>query len=183
MAKKVLVILSEGFEEIEAIAPIDILRRAKIEVTIATPDKDLVVTGRNGIRVTADQYLKKVDIEMFDTLILPGGPAAKVLKEREDILELVRGFHEKGKKIAAICAAPLILKNSGVLEGHRYTAYPGIEELGKMEKEESVVKDRQLITSKSPGTAIEFALNIVDDLVGKKVADKIKEDICFSYEY
>jgi 4-methyl-5(b-hydroxyethyl)-thiazole monophosphate biosynthesis len=183
MAKKVLVILSEGFEEIEAIVPIDILRRAKVEVTIATPDKDLVVAGRNGVRITADQYLTKVNFEVFDALVLPGGPAAKVLKEREDILELVCGFHKKGKQIAAICAAPLILKNSGVLEGHRYTGYPGTQELAKMEEEKLVVKDRQLITSKSPGTAIEFALNIVADLVGEKTADKIKEDICFSYEY
>jgi len=182
MTKKVLVILSEGFEEIEAIAPIDILRRAKVEVTIATSNKDVVVTGRNGIRVVADQYLKKVDSEMFDILVLPGGSAAHLLRGREDILELVRGFYEKGKKIAAICAAPLILKSSGVLEGHRYTGYPH-EELIEREKEALVVKDRQLITSQSAGTAIEFALNIVADLVGRKVADKIKGDICFLYEY
>ena len=126
--KKVALFLAEGFEEIEALGTVDILRRAKIDiVTISITDNNVVTCAHN-IPVTADKKFNDIDFTNFDMLVLPGGmPGAKHLNEHEDLKNLISDFNSKGKLIAAICAAPMVLGGLGVLDGKRATCYPGFE--------------------------------------------------------
>lgn len=114
--KRVLCILENGFEEIEAVTPIDLLRRAGVEVVMAGVSST-EVAGKCGIRMSADALLGNVSCEHFDVLFLPGGPAVKELRKHSEIIDLIRSFHSGGKLIAAICAAPLLLKDAGIIDG------------------------------------------------------------------
>lgn len=180
MKKTVLVILAPGFEEIEAVTPIDILRRANIEVTIASLENDLHVRSRGNVVVAAEVKLEDVVRKNFDAILLPGGPGTKNLREDDRVLELVNKFFDEGKLIGAICAAPTVLLEAGVLEGKRYTAHFSVEnELTEIQKQSAVVKDGNIITSQGPGTAIQFGFALVEALVGKSMADKIAGDMCY----
>lgn len=180
MKKSILVILAPGFEEIEAITPIDILRRANIEVTIASLNDELQVPSRGNVVVVAEVKLKDVIKKNFDAILLPGGPGTKDLREDERVLELVNQFNDSQKIVGAICAAPTVLADAGILEGKRYTAHFSVaDELTAIQKESAVVKDGNVITSQGPGTAIQFGLSLVEALVGKSAADKITKDICY----
>lgn len=174
--KRVLCILENGFEEIEAIAPVDLLRRAGVEVVMAGVSS-LEVTGKCGIRVAADVLLENVSGDDFDALFLPGGPAVMVLRNNAELIALIRAFHGGRKFIAAICAAPLLLKDAGVLAGERITAHfttagelPGITG-GRVEREAN------LLTSRGAGTAIEFGLAFVALLVGEEAAAEVSRAI------
>lgn len=180
MKKCVLTFLATGFEEIETITPIDILRRAEIEVVIASVSEEKMVEGRNHLVIEANVTLSEVLDAHFDAIVLPGGPGAKVLRKDKRILELVREFHNKNRTIAAICAAPTVLLEAGILEGYSYTAHFSTKgELPDIQADKSVVVDKNLITSQGPGTALPFAFAIVETLVGKEVVNKIKADICY----
>ncbi|NLD24178.1 MAG: DJ-1/PfpI family protein [Bacteroidales bacterium] len=167
--KKVALFLAEGFEEIEALGTVDILRRAKIDiVTISITDNN-VVTGAHNIPVTADKKFNDIDFTNFDMLVLPGGmPGAKHLNEHEDLKNLISDFNSKGKLIAAICAAPMVLGGLGVLDGKRATCYPGFEPelIGAKTTGESVVVDENIITGKGPGLIFDFGLRLVEQLLG-----------------
>lgn len=181
MTKKILTILAPGFEEIEAITPIDIFRRAEFEVTLASLDDEKKVHGRNKICIETSTTLDKAKESDFDVLFLPGGPGAKKLRNDERVLELVKDFNDKNLLIAAICAAPTVLLDAGILAGKKYTAHFSTqEELPNIQKE-PVVVDKNIITSQGPGTALPFALKIVEVLSGKEIAKKIAENICSSY--
>jgi 4-methyl-5(b-hydroxyethyl)-thiazole monophosphate biosynthesis len=182
---KVVVILAEGFEEVEAMSIVDILRRANIEVVLAGLQEGPVSSARK-VRVLPDTVISTVQPEDFDMLILPGGqPGSDNLNADGRVKNLIRGFHEKGKLTGAICAAPYVLANAGVLEGRRATSYPTYrEKLGKaVYEEKTVVEDGNILTSRGPGTAPCFALAIVpcfalaivERLVGKGKAEQIKE--------
>jgi protein deglycase len=177
MLKTALVILAEGFEEVEAIAPVDVLRRAGVRVTIAGV-KDLLVKSSRKIGIEADILLGDL-VEMPDAVILPGGiPGATNLARSEEVAELIRNMNQAGKIIAAICAAPaVVLAPLGILDGKKATCYPGCEAdfSGKtVHSKERVVVDGNIITSQGPGTALEFALEIAARLVGKDMADNVR---------
>lgn len=181
MSQKALVILHPGFEEIEAVAPIDLLARAGIEVTQATIGADLQVTGRNQITFVATDHFKEVKNELFDVLILPGGPGINELRNHPQLVGCIKNHHEQGRLIACICAAPLLLKDAGVLTTHMYTAHPSvIAELPEAQNS-AVVEDRNILTSRGAGTATEFALKIVERLCGSDTAQSIADSICAVY--
>lgn len=178
MSKKVLILLADGFEEIEAVTPIDVLRRAGLEVTVAGVS-GLEVTGAHSVRIRADVELASYQ-GVPDAVILPGGmPGAKNLVESKQVLELVKKVYEQKKVVGAICASPaVVLTPTGILEGKKATCYPGFE--GELPSsvtfcEERVVVDGNVITSRGPGTALEFALNLVEQLVGKRDAAQLRE--------
>jgi len=175
MSKKVLVPLAPGFEEIEAITSIDVLRRAGIEVVTVSLNS-IDVKGAHNIPVIADKRIKQIKIEEFDGILLPGGmPGAQNLKENSQILKFVRQINENKLMVAAICAAPIVLETAGILENINATSYPSFKkEVPSCNyKEERVVKDGNIITSRGAGVALEFALEVVEYLEGKKV----KEDL------
>lgn len=171
---RALVLLAEGFEEIEAVTIADVLRRAGVSVTLASL-KDRVVRGSHAIAVAADATLEEAPAGDYDALILPGGmPGAKHLAEDSRVLELVRSFVGQGKLTAAICAAPTVLEAAGVLDGVRATSYPGYELPSAHYLEDRVVLDGSILTSRGPGTAIDFALALVQRLVTPEAARKVR---------
>ncbi len=169
---KVLVPLASGFEEIEAVNIIDVLRRAEIEVLIASLDAKNLVKGANGITVETDCELKDVDVDALDMIVLPGGNAGtQALSEDKTVQHILKEMDKKGKNIGAICAAPLALHKAGVLK-HNYTCYPSVEkeirEDGYQGDTSMVVEDANVMTSRGPATAICFALQIVKKLRGQE---------------
>jgi 4-methyl-5(b-hydroxyethyl)-thiazole monophosphate biosynthesis len=175
----VLILLPEGFEELEAVAPIDLLRRAGAEVVIASLGSERTVTGRNGIRVLADTTLAAVANQTFDCLLLPGGPGVKHLRADPRAIELVRRQSSAGRWIAAICAAPTVLKDAGLIPGIRFTAHPSVaSELPELLSDQRVVRDGRIITSRGAGTAIEFGLEVVSALRGPAVAQAVSASVC-----
>lgn len=169
MPQKVLVILSPGFEEIEAITVIDILRRANINVTITGLEEDLV-TGSHNISVKTDIYYKNLNIDEFDFLILPGGqPGTNNMKDNSTVIDWLQKFKKENKRIAAICAAPTVLEKAKIIKNTKITSYPADKERfdPKQYSEQNVVADKNIITSRGVGTAIEFALELVEIIIGK----------------
>ncbi len=174
--KRVLVPLAEGFEELEAVTIIDILRRAHIEVVVASLAGS-PVTGAHGIRLAADTPLGALAEQDFDMIALPGGmPGADHLKKDPRIAEIVRRLHAAGRPVAAICAAPMVLAAAGVLDGRRATSYPGFLEDAHQATVvgDAVVVDGGVTTSRGPGTALDFALTLVEELVGRDVRQAIE---------
>ena len=178
--KKVVLVLTDGFEEIEAITPIDILRRAGMGVLAAGLSKK-VVTGSHGIVITADVLLKEVS-ELPDAIIFPGGPGAEDLGKSTVVREWVHRMSEAKKVVGAICAAPAaLLAPAGVLEGKKATCFPGYETRltagGAIFSTDRVVTDGELITSRGAGTAMEFSLELVRKLAGPAMAAEISGKI------
>jgi 4-methyl-5(b-hydroxyethyl)-thiazole monophosphate biosynthesis len=174
---KVVILLADGFEEVEAVAIVDVLRRAEIEVTIAGLHKGAVVSARN-IRVLPDTVIDNIRSDDFDMIVLPGGqPGSDNLNGDPCVVALIKEFNTKGKLTGAICAAPYVLANAGVLEGRRATSYPTYQEkLGNAIYEETaVVEDGNVMTSRGPGTALCFGLSIVAKLAGAEKAQEIKK--------
>ncbi|NLD91271.1 MAG: DJ-1/PfpI family protein [Fibrobacter sp.] len=179
--KHVITILAEGFEEIEAVTFIDILRRAHIQVTILGL-KSFEIKGAHDIRIRADHLLADFK-ESYDGIILAGGqPGTTNLIKSPDVLKIVKTAHTKGLLLGAICAAPSVLAEAGILDGYKVTCYPGVEErLGNaIFVEEPVVVDRTIITSRGVGTAINFAIELVRYLNNDESADKISKAILFN---
>lgn len=176
LMKRVLCVLENGFEEIEAITPVDVLRRAGMEVVLAGVSGTLV-TGKNGIRIEADVLLEILAAEGFDALFLPGGPAVMDMRKNAQISELIRGFYVKDKLIAAICAAPLLLQDAGILEGRKFTAHFTTNDELPENCGERVVTDGALITSRGAGTALDFGLEMVAVLAGATVRDEVATGI------
>ena len=177
--KKAIVFLAEGFEEIEAISIIDILRRAEISVTTISVSKDKLVKGAHNIPVQADKLFDDVDFANYEMLILPGGmPGAKNLNEHEGVKEQLKAF-AKDKLIGAICAAPMVLGGMGLLKGKRATCFPGFEPelIDATVTNEPVTVDGNIITGKGPAFAIKFSLQIIEILAGKATRDQISNDL------
>jgi 4-methyl-5(b-hydroxyethyl)-thiazole monophosphate biosynthesis len=174
MSKRVLCLIAEGFEEIETITPVDLLRRAGAEVVLAALADGIHCTGRCGIVLHADAKLADVDAGGFDLLLLPGGPGVQVLRADGRAAQLARAFADKGGAVAAICAAPLVLHDAGLLEGRPYTAHDSTwDVLTAARGEERVVVDGALVTSRGAGTALEFSLALVGLLFGEAERDKV----------
>lgn len=176
---KVLVPLAEGFEEIEALAVVDVLRRAEIEVIVAGLHPGPVNSVRR-VSVLPDTTIDTVGSDGFDMIILPGGqPGTDNLNNDARIHRLLTDFHSSGKLIGAICAAPSILAAAGLLKGRRVTAYPGYNTKldGAVYEDRTVVSDGNIITSQGPGTAISFALAVVTRLSGEYVSEAVKKSM------
>jgi 4-methyl-5(b-hydroxyethyl)-thiazole monophosphate biosynthesis len=171
---RAMVPLAEGFEEIEAVTIIDILRRANIEVTVAGVGT-MRPTGSHGISVECDAPLDALRQERFDAVVLPGGPGTRRLLESLEIIAAVTNQAKRGELLAAICAAPTVLEHAGLLKGKRATSHP--DQYPEMKSciyvEESVVEDGNIITSRGAGTAIAFAAAVVKKLAGEDAARDI----------
>ena len=175
--KRVLVPLAPGFEEIEAITVIDVLRRAGIEVTVAGTQAG-PIEGSRGIRVTADKTLADMRAEDFDMIAVPGGAkGVENLQKDPRLLPLLGEFTANGKQVAAICAAPSLLAAAGLLCGKQATSHPSVKEkvaAAAIYSEERVVTDGKLVTSRGPGTAMEFALKLAEILAGAEKVSELK---------
>src|ERR1035437_1282825 len=178
---KAYIFLADGFEEIEAIAPIDIFRRAGIEVVTVSIGVRKAVNGAHGIPVLADSHFSDINFSENDLLFLPGGmPGTKNLGAHVGLKNLISLQVQKGEKVAAICAAPSILGKMGLLQGKEAICYPGFEKelVGATLSENKVVKAENIFTAKGAGVAIQFALKLVEELKGKEEADRIANSIC-----
>ena len=193
----VLVFLADGFEEIEALTVMDYMRRTDIQVTSASLADDTLVRGAHDISVQADRNLNDILglpvaelsdegleelMKAWDAVVLPGGmPGSKNLSEDARVLAMLKAQDRRGGIVAAICAAPLALDAAGLLHGRRHTSFPGIREqlsdATNYVDEELVVADGQLVTSRGPGTAVYFALELIGRLAGRETAHTIAEDI------
>jgi 4-methyl-5(b-hydroxyethyl)-thiazole monophosphate biosynthesis len=179
-----LFLLANGFEELEFMAPYDILHRGGIEVKAASISSEKEVAGAHGLNVLADSLLQNVEGLPFDLLILPGGgPGTKNLRESELVKNLLLKSYEAGKSIAAICAAPSVLANAGILQSHCATSYPSVREdvepYCKKYLDIPVVISENIITSKSAGTAVEFGFCLLSLLAGTDVAEDVKGKMKF----
>jgi len=182
---KVLVPLANGFEEIEAMSIIDVLSRSGIDVIVAGLEKREVEGANTGMKFIAHTVLDEVDISKLDMIVLPGGlPGAEYLAKSEKIKSIIKELSEKNKPVGAICAAPWALKEAGILEGKKHTNYPGFESRTGVEgyiDNQKVVKDGNIITSRGPGTAICFALEIVKMFQGDDAYNQLKEGLLVDF--
>ncbi|MBK0348301.1 DJ-1/PfpI family protein [Aerococcaceae bacterium zg-ZJ1578] len=180
--KKFLVLLADGFEEIEALTPVDYLRRAGIEVDTASITEELQVTGSHQITVIADKLLKDISVDDYDGIYLPGGlPGATNLRDNETVIELVQAFNRQEKLVTAICAAPIVLEKAGVIKDKRVTSFPTFEtELTSAKQyvdNQIVVVDDNVITGRGAAVAIYESFKIVETLLGREAVDKLKQGI------
>jgi 4-methyl-5(b-hydroxyethyl)-thiazole monophosphate biosynthesis len=179
---KVYVFLADGFEEVEGLTVVDILRRAGADVTTVSIGADTMIRGSHGISVMADELFDENALADGDLYVLPGGmPGTLHLGEHEGLGRVLISAKKNGKKIAAICAAPSVLGALGLLEGEKAVCYPGMEEKlhGAETGTEEVVRSGQITTSRGVGTAIPFALELTAQLKGRETADRIAGSIVF----
>ena len=176
--KKVFIPLAEGFEEIETFAVVDILRRAGIDVVTAGLQGTIVKSASN-VKVIADKKLEEINND-YDAIVLPGGnPGYINLQKSQKIMNMVKDFDNKNKVVAAICASPTILAKLGLLEDKKATVFPGLERELPRPRSAKVIADGNIVTSQGPGTAIDFALKLVEILEGKNKASAIKSEIVY----
>jgi 4-methyl-5(b-hydroxyethyl)-thiazole monophosphate biosynthesis len=183
MNKSALFIFHNGLEELEAIAPLDILRRSGVQCTAASASGQLEVIGRNEITLKADCLLEEVLQREFDLIVIPGGPSVYTLRKDERVVELVKNQSALNKLVAAICAAPTILKNAGLLTDKAYTAHFTVgDELPNIQETRAVVVDGNIITSRGAGTAVEFGLKLAEILTGETASSEVAESIHYQPE-
>lgn len=176
--RRVLCLVADGFEEIETVAPVDLLRRAGLEVVVAAVGSETRVTGRSGIRMEADTRLDDVDPNSFTALLLPGGPMVAALRKDGRAARLATDFLNRSLPVAAICAAPVLLADAGLLNGRRFTAHRSVlDQLPGGVLEEPLVEDGLLITSRGAGTALAFAVALVRSWAGEAKAKAVGEAI------
>ncbi|MFU8893555.1 MAG: DJ-1 family glyoxalase III [Luteolibacter sp.] len=178
MPPRALCLLVDGFEEIEAVTPIDLMRRAGIEVVVAAMGQTLHAIGRSGITLMADVILDpSPTAEPFDLLLIPGGPGVANLRTDGRAASLAGDFHTAGKTIAAICAAPLVLMDAGLLVSCKFTAHISTRDELPDAVDARVVTDGHILTSRGAGTSTDFALAIITALVGEAAAKEIATSI------
>jgi 4-methyl-5(b-hydroxyethyl)-thiazole monophosphate biosynthesis len=176
---KVLFILHEGFEEIETIVPLDVLRRARVDVLTASLSDNIQVMGAHQIQVTADCLFSLLQSYAdFHGIIIPGGPGIFNVLDKTDVHQCLRQFNRDSKWIAAICAAPLLLKRAGILP-EKFTAHVSVKDDLPQLRAESVVVDHHFITANGPGAAFEFAFEIVGALLSKDLALSLKKSMSY----
>ncbi|MBR2524804.1 MAG: DJ-1/PfpI family protein [Clostridiales bacterium] len=185
MAKKVALFIADGTEETEAITPADLLRRAGIDVDIVSVMDRPDITASRGVRITADKVIRDIVFNDYDLLILPGGVKGTENLNSNNLLKAnIRQFYDENKGIAAICAAPTIFAEMGLLNGRNATCNPGFREVLRengavLDEESKVVTDGNIITSQAMGTSVDFGLAIVSYLKGEKDAYNLKDNIRF----
>ena len=174
MKKRVLCLLFPGFEEIETVAPVDLLRRAGVEVVMASLTGDKLVN----VTVQADATLADVMDQEFDLLLIPGGPGIKAVRADGRAAKLAQTYSQAGKPVAAICAAPTVLLDAGLLADKRFTSHAGVlPELPASQVQERVVEDGNLVTSRGAATSVEFGLALVRRLCGDAAMKEVEKGI------
>ena len=176
------IFLANGFEEIEGLTVVDLLRRADIDIQTVSTEDSIHVTGSHNITVKADCLFNNAKLDEADMLVLPGGmPGTVHLLHHVSLVEKIKEFHKQGKMLAAICAAPSVLGACGVLTGKDACCFPGFEEklLGANIKYEPVIQDGNVITGRGMGVANDFALKIIEHFLGKEKADEIKAAVLY----
>ncbi|MDR0643460.1 MAG: DJ-1/PfpI family protein [Treponema sp.] len=176
---KVIVLLTDGFEEVEAVTPIDYLQRAGIEVCSVALNPDRRAVGSHNLTVTADNYIAELEGD-WDAILVPGGPGAGSLAKSEAVCDLLVKTAAEGKLVAAICASPaVVLAPLGLLKGKRFTCFPGMEEevKGAFWREEDVVVDGNIITSRAAGTAAAWTLAVISYLKGMEAAHQVAKKV------
>jgi len=175
-----LMLLTTGFEEIEAMTTIDILRRCDVKVTVAglVPEP---VDGAHKIRIIPDISIEEINLHDFDAVILPGGaPGYQNLRDDQRVIQIVKAAFEQGKIVAAICGAPAVLSDAEIIKGKKCTIYPGMEEElkkgGGLPQKDIVVIDDNIVTSKGPATALPFALALAEIMTGKEIAQNTRKN-------
>ncbi|MBU5483109.1 DJ-1/PfpI family protein [Clostridium sp. MSJ-11] len=178
--KRVLVLLADGFEEIEALTVVDVLRRGGVICHLCSMDEEDMVRGTHNIYVKCDVKLDHIKINTYDGVVLPGGmPGASNLKDDYRVIELIKKYDREEKIIAAICAAPIILQEAGVLKGKEITSYPSFENefSESVYVTEKVVQWDNIITSRGPSTALDFSFRILENFATTKEVNQLKEDM------
>lgn len=179
---KVALFLAHGFEEVEALTVVDYLRRMDIVVDMVSIEEEKV-EGAHGVVVLADKLIGGLeDLEAYDGAVIPGGlPGATNLKEDQRVIDIIKNMDERGKLVAAICAGPIVLERAGLIDGKKVTSYPGFEEELKnsIYEEKPVVIDHNIITSRGPALAVDFAKEIIRYLLGDEKAEELKKDILY----
>lgn len=176
--KTIFVFLITGFEEIEALATVDILRRGGLDVKTVSLTNDRVVTGGHNIPVTADIMFSEFDSAKAELLVLPGGTTA--YNDHEGVKKEILAFANKGEKVAAICASPMVLGGLGLLEGKNATCYPGFEKYltkANLQTDKAVVVDGNITTGRGPGLTFDFALSLVEQTAGKAKRDEVAKGL------
>lgn len=180
MDTNVVVFLADGFEEIEALTVVDVLRRAEISVNTVSISPNKEVLAGHDVKVIADKLLADVNFDMVDLIVLPGGKVGtENLRNSKEVTNLVLEFHKNNKKIAAICAAPTILGQLGILKNRPTTCYPGLESqlTDSLPSNENVVVSDNIITSKMASTSLEFAFKIAEILKGVECACMLRKSM------
>lgn len=173
---KVLELLAEGFEEIEALMPVDVLRRGGVDVSTVSITSERAVKGAHGVTVEADMTFDEADFDGADMVLLPGGmPGAANLDVHSGVRNVLIDYANKGKRIGAICAAPMVLGRLGLLKGRNATCYPGFEKYleGATTNSELFVIDGNIITGKGPAAAFDYSLAILSLLCGDQTAEQV----------
>lgn len=176
------IFMADGCEEIEGLAVVDIVRRAKMDITMISINGKKEVTGAHNVVFLADALASEVNFEEFDAIVLPGGgPGTRNLAADATVNQVIKKFAAEGKLVCAICAAPSVLGAAGILQGKKATCYPGFEDklTGALVSEEAVVTDGNIITGRGMGTAIPFGLEIVRYLQGEEAAETIRSGIVY----
>lgn len=180
--KKVLVFIADGTEEVEVITVVDYLRRAEIEVDLVSVMDNLEVTGAHQIKITADKLISEVKEGDYDAVYAPGGlPGAYHIRDNEKTISIIKEMARKDKVTSALCAAPVVLDEAGLLEGKNFTCYPGFE--GEINsgnhKEDITVKDGKVITGRGPAIAASLAFELIEELVGLDKRKEVEEGTLF----
>jgi 4-methyl-5(b-hydroxyethyl)-thiazole monophosphate biosynthesis len=179
----VYIILGNGFEEIEAIAACDILRRGGLPVVLAAAGGEKSVTGAHGIVVLADALIENAAFTPDDAVVIPGGMGGiKSIRTDKNAMKFIGNAAESGAWLAAICAGPAVLAQLGLTDGKRITCYPGNEKTmggALCESEKPILTDGRLVTGRAPGSALDFALELLTRMKGEKIAEKIRADLVY----
>lgn len=178
MTKKVAFFADNGFEEIELIAPLDILRRAEIKVDLISANNNEIITGAHNISLVTNKLIKDVNnILEYDAIVIPGGmPGSTLLKDNEQIIKFYKTMYENNKLVAAICAAPIVLNEANILKDKVITCYPSFEQqitCKQYDSKKAVVIDNNVITAQGPAVAYLFGLELVEYLVGKEIRNNL----------
>ena len=180
MTKKVALFIENGSEELEFIAPLDIMRRANLEVDLISANNEDFITSSHNIKILADKKIEEVNnILDYDAIVIPGGmPGSTLLRDNKKIIEFYQTMYNSGKLVAAICAAPIVLSAAGIIDDKEVTSYPGFDKEINYENynsEKAVVIDKNVITAQGPAVAILFGYEIVNYLLQDNTAEDVKQ--------
>lgn len=182
--KHAVMLFANGYEEVEALMTVDLLRRGGVDVRLASITEEMTVEGSHGIRVEMDTTLADTDLTAMDAILIPGGiPGTPNLAADEKVCQALKEMFRAGKIVGAICAAPSVLGACGILEGKKATCYPGFEDklTGAEFVDEMVVADGNVVTSRGLGTSMEFGFKLLEILESKETSDRVREAIVFLY--
>ncbi len=178
MSNRICVFLAPGYEEVEALTPVDFLRRAGLTVDIVSTVEDITVESSHQVNVQADTFLEDINPDDYALVVIPGGlPGAPNLANNPEVIDFIQKMNAAGKDIAAICAGPIVLEKAGLLKGRRATCFPGVEEKLTSASEcltDTVVVDGNIITARGAGASGYLGLTLVERLAGKEAAEKVR---------